>query len=214
MKATELDGGRTRVLLNQYDYLRFLDAAESPVARLAIRLSGEAGLKVSEIPNVRMSHVKESNEVREVYLLHIPLTEEDESLEYPRGRPRDAFLPDSVHSEMYEFSKANDIGYNEPLIQVTKRTTQEYFKRAGLEASSRTGIDEFEHVSSSDVRVFFAKDAIERRHIHPNVVMQVSGWGEYDVLGELLEDPDESLIIREFERAKHQDCRANSGSSE
>lgn len=207
MKTTELDGGRTRVLLNQFEYRQLVDSAESPTARLSIRLAGEVGLKVSEIVNVRLSHVQESDEAREVFFLHIPLTEDDESLEFARGRPRMAYLPETVHNAMYEYSKSNDISFDENLIQVTKRTTQYYFKRAGEEASSRTGIDEFELVTSSDVRIYFAKDAIERRHIHPNVVMEVGGWGEFDRLSEQLEDPDESLIIREFERAKHQDCQ-------
>jgi hypothetical protein len=103
---------------------------------------------------------------------------------------------------MFEYAEKNGLTHQEPLIQITKRTTQEYIKRAATAASDETGNNDFELVSSLDLRVFFAKQAIERWRVHPRVVMRVCGWGNMDTLIEHLDEPTEMLVVREFDRAE------------
>lgn len=205
MRTSQMPGGNIRVFLSPHDYRIFLESAPNDRAKVSFRLAGEAGLKVSELANVQISHIRTSDVSDNFFFLRIPLTEDDESLEFARGRPRDAYLPNSVRNTMLDFAEDMGRSHHKPLFQVTKRTLQEDFKQAGEAASSSTGNDDFHEVSSKDLRIYFAKQAIERNHIHPNVVMQIGGWNTYENLKEMLESPDEALIVREFERAKYLD---------
>lgn len=202
MRKKELSRGQYRVYLDRYEYRTLLHNAASPVAALTIRLSGEVGLKVSEATNVRLSDVEKSSTSDDFHFLYVPLTEDDEDLDYARGRPRRAYLPPNLHEFMHEFVEANGMSHDEKLIQVTKRTTQEYVKRSAEAAAQESGKDDFELVSSLDLRIFFAKQAIERWRIHPRVVMKVGGWSDMKTLLEHLDAPTETKIIREFDRAR------------
>lgn len=204
MKKKELSRGQFRVYLDRYEYRTLLHNAASPVAALTIRLSGEVGLKVSEATNVRLSDVERSSVSDDTHFLYVPLTEDDEDIDYARGRPRRAYLPPGLHEFMHEFVEAKGLSHDEKLIQVTKRTTQEYVKRAAKAAAQESGKDDFELVSSLDLRIFFAKQAIERWRIHPRVVMKIGGWSEMDTMLEHLEEPTETKIVREFDRVESQ----------
>ncbi|WP_256392808.1 hypothetical protein [Natronoarchaeum rubrum] len=203
MEKEELSRGQYRVYLDRYEYRTLLNNAPDPTTALAIRLGGEVGLKVSEIVNVQLQHAERSDVAPDKYFLFIP-TEEDEDDQYARGRPRRAYLPRSVHEFMQEYAEANDVSHNEDLIQYAMRSIQNFVKDAAKAAAEETGKEDFELVSSLDLRIFFARQAISRWRIHPRVLLEIGGWNDMQSLREQLEEPTETKIIREFERVEFQ----------
>lgn len=203
MEKEELSRGQYRVYLDRYEYRTLLHNAPDTTTALAIRLAGEVGLKVSEVVNVQLQHAERSDVAPDKYFLFIP-TEEDEDEQYARGRPRRAYLPTDVHEFMQEYAEANGINHDEELIQYTMRTVQGYVKDAAKAAADETGKEDFELVSSLDLRIFFARQATSRWRIHPRVLLEIGGWTDMQSLREQLEEPTETKIIREFERVEFQ----------
>lgn len=204
MKKKELSRGQYRVYLDRYEYRTLLHNARRPVTALVVRLAGEAGLKISEIMDVELQHVERSEIAPDKYLLYIPRKDDDDDLDYVKGRPRHAYIHSGLHEYMQEYAEAEDLNHDEKLVQVVKRSAQGYVKDAAAAAAEETGKDDFELVSSLDLRVFFAKQAIERWRIHPKVVMEVGGWKDLQTLLEHLDEATETKIIREFELVEFQ----------
>lgn len=203
MEKKELSRGQYRVYLDRYEYRTLLRNAPNVKTALTIRLAGEVGLKVSEVMNVELRHAERSEIASDKYFLYVP-TEEDEDDQYARGRPRHAFLPTAVHEFMQEYIEVNDISHHEKLIQVSKRTIQGYVKDAAKAAAEETGKDDFELVSSLDLRIFFARQATNHWRIHPRVLLEVGGWTDMQSLREQLDEPTETKVIREFERVERE----------
>lgn len=202
MRKKELEG-QYRVYLDRFEYRTLLRNAPHPEGALVIRLAGEVGLRISEIVNVRLEHIQRSSVAPDIHFLHVP-TEEGEDPDRARGRPRSAFLSNDIHEYMVEYAEANGIQHTEEVIQVSMRTTQEWVKQAAIASAEETGKDDFELVSSLDLRVFFAKQAIEHWRLHPRVLMSIGGWNDLDTLIEDLDTPTETKIVREFDRIESQ----------
>jgi hypothetical protein len=65
---------------------------------LIIQLGGHVGLRAFEIPQVTPSHVRQSES--DHYRLRVP---EAKNTSGSGGKPRDAYLPESVERDLFQF---------------------------------------------------------------------------------------------------------------
>ncbi|ADQ68462.1 site-specific integrase [Halogeometricum borinquense] len=174
-----------RVAANQRDYL-------------IIRLGGRVGLRAFEIPQICPKHVKRTDD-GEHYRLRVP---EGKDTTGNGGKPRDAYLPKDVEGDIHRFQNAEDIGRNQPLVDLTERGVRNVVKRTATRAAEETGDEDFRHVSSHDLRRRFAQRLLVDRQMNPRVVMAVGGWDSFQAIEPYLNAPTPEVVNQAFEEAE------------
>lgn len=198
MRLKQLEN-QWRCYLNPTDYRRIRACSESRRAHIAIRLGGECGLRVSETSVAKPGDIRESTSGVDARFLGV--FGKDTSGKREDGKFRDVFLPESLYREIQKHADENDINSDDDLIPVTKRTTQEYIKRAAETAASRYDLEEYGRVSSHDLRAYFATHHLIRLGIKPEVVQAVGGWKDYKSMEPYLEAQFDDVITESFNEA-------------
>ncbi|QOS10422.1 integrase family protein [Haloferax gibbonsii] len=183
MTDTELEQ-LERVAASQRDYL-------------IIRLGGRVGLRAFEVPQICPKHVKRGED-GEHYRLRVP---EGKDTTGNGGKPRDAYLPKDVEGDIHRFQNAEDIGRNEPLVDLTERGIRDVVKRTAERAAEETGDGDYLYVSSHDLRRRFAQRLLVDKRVNPRVVMQVGGWDSFQAIEPYLNAPTPDVVNQAFEEA-------------
>jgi integrase len=71
-------------------------------------------------------------------------------------------------------------------------------KRTAEAAAGLTGVDDFRHVSSHDLRRRYAQRLLVDENMNPRVVMQVGGWSSFQAIEPYLNSPTEAVVDDEF----------------
>lgn len=164
---------------------------------LVIQLGGYVGLRAFEIPQIRPKHVKRTEDGAH-YRLRVP---EGKDTSGNGGKPRDAYLPQDVESDIHRYQNAEDIGRNEPLVNLSERGIRDIVKRTANRAVEETGDEDFRYVSSHDLRRRFAQRLLVDRQMNPRVVMQVGGWDSFQAIEPYLNAPTPEVVNDAFEEA-------------
>lgn len=200
MRLKQLEN-QWRVWMHPDEYKQLRSCAESRRAHIAIRLGGECGLRVGETASFKLDQVRETTVdiVDEAYMLQV--FGKDTLSKHEDGKFREAFIPLSLYREIEKHAAENDIAPDEEIIPVTKRTTQEYIKRAALTCADRYGNEHFEKVSSHDLRAFWASDLLIRRKVDENVVMALGGWVSRETMEVYLNAMFDDIVLEEMVNA-------------
>ena len=161
-----------------------------------IQLGAYVGLRAFEIPQVQPQHVKESESGQ--YRLHVPRGKDTSG---NGGKPRDAFLPADVERSLQQYQNAENIAPKDPFIDLTERGVRAAVKRTAEAAAQSTGNNDYQHVSSHDLRRRFAQRLLVDKELNPRVVMEVGGWSSFQSIEPYLNAPTEDVIDDEFEEA-------------
>ena len=162
---------------------------------LIIQLGGYVGLRAFEIPQVRPKHVKRTED-GEHYRLRVPQGKDTTG---SGGKPRDAYLPASVEADIHRYVTAENIGRNDPVIDLTERGIRAVVKRTAERAADETGDDDFRSVSSHDLRRRYAQRLLVDENMNPRVVMQVGGWDSFTAIEPYLNTPTPEVVNTSFE---------------
>jgi integrase len=166
---------------------------------LIMRLSGEVGLRSFEIPQITPEHPhREVIEDDSYHFLRVP---EGKDTSGNGGKPRDAYLPRSVERDLHRYQRAESISDDEPFIDMTRRSVQRIVKTVAERTAERTDNDDFQKVSSHDLRRYFAHTCLVEKRMNPRVVMEIGGWEDYAALEPYLNKPSPGTIVAEFESA-------------
>jgi integrase len=164
---------------------------------LIIQLGGRVGLRAFEIPQIKPKHVKRTDDGQH-YRLRIP---EGKDTTGNGGKPRDAYLPSDVEGAIHRYQNAEDVGRDEPLIDLSERGIRAAVKRTAERAADETGDEDFHHVSSHDLRRRFAQRLLVDEQVNPRVVMQVGGWDSFQAIEPYLNAPTPDVVNDAFEEA-------------
>ena len=164
---------------------------------IIIQLGGYVGLRAFEIPQVCPEHVKRTSD-GEHYRLRVP---EGKDTTGGGGKPRDAYLPASVESDIHRFINSEGIGRGEPIIDLTPRAVRAIVKRTARRAAEETSIDDYSYVSAHDLRRRFAQRLLVDNQINPRVVMSVGGWDSFQAVEPYLNAPTADVVNDAFEEA-------------
>ena len=169
-------------------------AAASYRDDIIIQLGGYVGLRAFEILQVQPRHIKETQQGH--YRLRVP---EGKDTTGNGGNPRDAYLPDSVERDLQQFQNAENIAPKDPFVDLTERGVRAVVKRTAEAAADATGKEDFQHVSSHDLRRRFAQRLLVDKNMNPRVVMEVGGWDSFDAIEPYLNSPTPDVVDDAFE---------------
>ncbi|TQR22374.1 site-specific integrase [Haloferax sp. wsp5] len=115
------------------------------------------------------------------------------------GKPRDAYLPEQVESEVLRYANVEEIDRDEPIIDLTERSVQRRVKETAERVGEETGNADWQKVSSHDLRRYYAQTLLVRERMNPRVVMEVGGWSSFSAIEPYLNAPTAGVVNEEFE---------------
>jgi integrase len=183
VKLTDTDdggSGRKRAWLSQNELRSLYESADDMAAEIAFRLMGEGNLRSAEVLDVCIEHVERMETDDERYKLIVPNGK--------MGKRRETVISSTLHTKMTAYGQANGLSEDEPLISVTKRTLQNWMRKA---CEKQEG-DSWEHVSCHDLRRSAIQGYLEGG-ANVQTAMQLAGHEDYETfrdhyLGTLSDD--------------------------
>jgi len=164
---------------------------------LIVQLGGYVGLRAFEIPQVAPRHVKRTPDGDHIRL-RVP---EGKDTTGGGGKPRDAYLPSDVEGDIHRYVTSEEIGRDEPIVDLSVSGVRAAVKRTAERAAEATGDDDYLHVSSHDLRRRFAQRLLVDKQVNPRVVMQVGGWDSFQAIEPYLNAPTPEVVNEAFEEA-------------
>lgn len=161
---------------------------------LLIQLGAYVGLRAFEMPQVKPKHVRRTDD-GEHYRLRVP---EGKDTTGNGGKPRDAYLPEPVERDLHRYQQENDIGPSESYIDVAESGVRAAVKRVAERSADETGIEDYGHVSSHDLRRRFAQRLLVDQRKNPRVVMAIGGWDSFTAIEPYLNAPSEDVVNDEL----------------
>jgi len=195
IKATNADDEH-KVWMTDEEIEELRRATASYRDDVIIQLGAYVGLRAFEIPQVTPSDIKTTESGQ--YRLHVPRGKDTSG---NGGKPRDAFLPADVERSLQQYQNAENIAPKDALVDLTERGVRAAVKRTAEAAAESTGNNDYQHVSSHDLRRRFAQRLLVDKELNPRVVMEVGGWSSFQSIEPYLNAPTEDVIDDEFENA-------------
>lgn len=188
---------RTKVWMTDDEIAELRRATASYRDDLIIQLGAFVGLRAFEIPQVSPTHISETE--NDQYRLRVP---EGKDTTGNGGKPRDAYLPADVERNLRKYQNAKNIAPKDPFIDLSERGVRAAIKRTAEAAAETTGDDDFQRVSSHDLRRRFAQRLLVDNELNPRVVMQVGGWESFQSIEPYLNEPTSTVVDQAFEEAE------------
>jgi integrase len=117
---------------------------------------------------------------------------------------RKAWLPADVEKGLFNFARERDLNDTEPYLPYTPRTIQNWIRNesgtgAGdVLARDYEQPDDWQHVSSHDLRRHWAHHHLVEERVPVRVMMAIGGWSSYSAIEPYLTEPSETNIIEEM----------------
>jgi len=200
MRLKQLEN-QWRVYLHPMDYHRLWACAESRRAFIAIRLGGDCGLRVNETANFKLNQVREATVDFMDDAHFLTVYGKDTTGRFDVGKHRETYIPRQLYHLIKKHAREEGIGPDEDIIPVTKRTTQEYIKRAAKACAERYGDERYSYISSHDLRAYWASSLLVRHKVDENVVMSLGGWTSRENMEPYINASFDDLILRELDDA-------------
>lgn len=206
-RLSELLDMRLKRLENQYrvylapdEFRTIVDHAYNRRAEFVLRLGGECGLRVSETLKATLDDVRKANTkgADEAFFLRIP-EGKDTSGRLEGGKYRSAWMPSTLLEDILDYTAEADHiqRTDDTIVGASKRTLQKDVTRSAELAAEATGIEEFAHVTSHDLRAYFATNLLVRKNLNPHVVMEIGGWEDWKSIKPYINAQFDDLIIEE-----------------
>jgi len=123
----------------------------------------------------------------------------DTTGEYDQGKHRETWLPVDVEGLINRYIQSEGIADDEPLVDKSKRTVQNWVEKAAADAADELGDDDYRRISSHDLRRCWANHLLVEENVSPRIVMALGGWSSYDAIEPYLAAPTEENIIDSME---------------
>jgi integrase len=188
------DGDQTKVWLTRNDVRKLRRVAVSDRNQIIIDLGSKVGLRSFEIPQVSPNGISRTDD-GDHYRIRVP---EGKDTSTGDGKPRDAYLPSSVETKLFQYQRDSDIADDDPFIQITPRSVRAAVKRLREVAADEYDNDDWEAVSSHDLRRHFAQRMLVDEDMNPRVLMAVGGWNSFQAIEPYLNEPTDSVINDAF----------------
>jgi integrase len=193
MRIESTAGNEHKVWLTDPEIEDLRRATNSQRDDIIIQLGAFVGLRAFEMPQVRPVDVKETESGQ--YRLRV---EAGKDTSGNGGKPRDAFLPDSVERDLQRYQNEHNIAPKDPFIDLKQPGVRAVVRRTAARAADETGDDDFRKVSTHDLRRRFAQRLLVDEQMNPRVVMAVGGWDSFAAIEPYLNAPSEDVIDDAF----------------
>lgn len=206
MQIENSKGNETKVWLgeDEAEAMEQIAFGRSHKHGVVVRGGLRMGLRANEWTQIRP---KDMHEQHGSYFLRI--AEGKDTRAGGSGKARDAYLPRSVEHDLlrlqsYEglddadqFFPVTTSRIRQMVIEVANDVADEVEMDKGLDLPGRA--DDWRHVSSHDLRRYFAQTALRRKEMDPGVVMATGGWASMQALQPYLTKPTPEEVAEEFE---------------
>ncbi|GGM50237.1 site-specific integrase [Haloarcula argentinensis] len=196
MRIESTAGNEHKVWLTDGEIEDLRRASNSQRDDIIIQLGAFVGLRAFEIPQVRPVDVKETDSGQ--YRLRVKAGKDTSG---NGGKPRDAYLPDSVECDLQRFQNEHNIAPKNPYIDLSQPGVRAVVRRTAERAVDANGDDDFKKVSTHDLRRRFAQRLLVDEQMNPRVVMAVGGWDSFAAIEPYLNAPSEDVIDDAFVEA-------------
>jgi len=194
MRIESTAGNEHKIWLTDDEIEALRQATTSQRDDIIIQLGAFVGLRAFEIPQVRPVDVKETDSGQ--YRLRV---EAGKDTSGGGGKQRDAYLPDSVERDLQRYQNEHNIAPKDPYIDLSQPGVRAVVRRTAARAAEATGDDDFEKVSTHDLRRRFAQRLLVDQQMNPRVVMAVGGWDSFAAIEPYLNAPSEDVIDEAFQ---------------
>ncbi len=188
------DGTQTKVWLTRDDVRKFRRIAVSDRDQIIIDLGSKVGLRSFEIPQVKPNGISRTDD-GDHYRIHVPRGKDTAD---GNGKPRDAYLPSAVETKLFQYQRDTDIADDDPFIDIKPRSVRAAVKRLTEVAADEYDNDDWEAVSSHDLRRHYAQRMLVNENMNPRVLMAVGGWNLFQAIEPYLNEPTDSVVNNAF----------------
>lgn len=200
MRTERNKDGSWNVWMTRQEYAELPRAADTFEREIAIRLMGDCGLRVAEVLDVEPQHISRMKDGKH-FKLEVK-SGKDTSGDYQGGKQRETWMPREVEALVNRYVQQADVDDDETLIDKTKRTLQNWVEDAAAEAAIATGDDDYNRISTHDLRRCWANHLLVEENVSPRIVMALGGWSSYDAIEPYLAAPTEDNIIESMTDAE------------
>ncbi|MDS0284772.1 site-specific integrase [Haloarcula onubensis] len=193
MRIEGTSGNEHKVWLTDSEIEDLRRATNSQRDDIVIQLGAFVGLRAFEIPQVRPADVNETDSGQ--YRLRVRSGKDTTG---NGGKPRDAYLPDSVERDLQRYQNEHNIAPKDPYIDLEQPGVRAVVRRTAERAADATGDSDFRKVSSHDLRRRFAQRLLVDEQMNPRVVMAVGGWDSFAAIEPYLNAPSAEVIDSAF----------------
>jgi hypothetical protein len=192
MQVQPLGDDKWRVFLQMQEFVQLLESAKHQRARTAIYLMA-ISLRVGTAADLLVGQFYREDGF---WWLHV---EAKDSTERDREtKPREILVPQVVVRELEshlgdDFDSLPD---DREVFDFVKRTLQRDVTDAAENAAVATGDEQFEKVSSHDLRRYYASHYLFRLNVDQHVVRQMGGWKKVEHMIEYLLLPRDLIQSR------------------
>lgn len=194
MRVEATAGNEHKVWLTDNEIEDLRRATNSQRDDIIIQLGAFVGLRAFEMPQVRPADVKETDSGQ--YRLRVRAGKDTTG---NGGKPRDAYLSDSVERDLQRYQNEHNIAPKNSFIDLKQPGVRAVVRRTAARAADQTGDSDFEKVSTHDLRRRFAQRLLVDEQMNPRVVMAVGGWDSFAAIEPYLNAPSEDVIDAAFE---------------
>jgi len=195
MRIEATEGNEHKVWLTDGEIEDLRRATNSQRDDIIIQLGAFVGLRAFEIPQVRPVDVKETESGQ--YRLRVGAGKDTSG---NGGKPRDAYLPDSVERDLQRYQNGHNIAPKDLFIDLKQPGVRAVVRRTADRAADATGDEDFREVSTHDLRRRFAQRLLVDQQMNPRVVMAVGGWDSFAAIEPYLNAPSEGVIDDAFSK--------------
>lgn len=196
MRIESTAGNEHKVWLTDSEIDDLRRATNSQRDDIIIQLGAFVGLRAFEIPQVRPIDIKETESGQ--YRLRVRAGKDTSG---NGGKPRDAYLPDSVERDLQRYQNEHNLAPKDPYIDLKQPGVRAVVRRTAARAADETDQEDFQKVSTHDLRRRFAQRLLVDQQMNPRVVMAVGGWDSFAAIEPYLNAPSEDVIDDAFANA-------------
>ena len=193
MRTERNKDGSWNVWMAREEYQVLPREAETFEREVAIRLMGDCGLRVQEVLDVTPAHIQRMSD-GEHFELEV-VAGKDTTGEYDEGKHRETWLPRDVEATINRYIQEAGLDEDDALVPRSKRTVQYWVEDAAERAAAETGDQDYQRVSTHDLRRCWANHLLVEENVSPRIVMALGGWSSYDAIEPYLAAPTEENII-------------------
>lgn len=193
MRIESTSGDEHKVWLTDGEIEDLRRAARSQRDDIIIQLGAYVGLRAFEIPQPTPSDITTTESGQ--YRLRVCAGKDTSG---NGGKPRNAFLPDSVERDLQRFQNSENIAPKDSFVELEQPGVRAVVKRTAERAAGETGVEDFRKVSTHDLRRRFAQRLLVDEAMNPRVVMQVGGWSSFQAIEPYLNAPSEDVVDDAF----------------
>lgn len=150
MRTERNKDGTYSCWMSRSEYQEVPRQASSFEREIALRLMGDCGLRVAEVPDVHPSHISRAKDGKH-HMLEV-VSGKDTTGEYSDGKQCETWLPVELERQIHRYIREEGIDEDEPLIQKSKKTLQNWVEWSAEAAAQQTGDSDYERISSHDLR--------------------------------------------------------------